>query len=117
MLKTTKNFYQTIFAQKKGSVAAPTAGFHFTQKLINRLKKRGVRFVFITLHIGLGTFASIREERVEEHRMHAEWFELSKYTADILNKAKKNKRDLLIAVQPLSDVQFINISLCKPPFC
>ena len=87
--KTKKDFYQTIFAKEKGSVAAPTAGFHFTQKLVNRLKKRGVKFVFITLHIGLGTFAPIRVERAEDHQMHAEWFELSKYTADILNKAKK----------------------------
>ncbi|MBU2595706.1 S-adenosylmethionine:tRNA ribosyltransferase-isomerase [Patescibacteria group bacterium] len=88
-------YYQTVFAQKKGSVAAPTAGFHFTQKLINRLKKRGVRFVFITLHIGLGTFMPIRAERIEDHQMHAEWFNLSKYTADILNRAKSDGRRII----------------------
>ncbi|TSC91869.1 MAG: S-adenosylmethionine:tRNA ribosyltransferase-isomerase [Candidatus Berkelbacteria bacterium Licking1014_96] len=87
--KAKKDFYQTIFAKKKGSIAAPTAGFHFTQKLVDRLKKKGVKVAFITLHVGLGTFASIRAERVEEHQMHAEWFELSKYTADLLNRAKR----------------------------
>ena len=90
-----KDFYQTIFAKEKGSVAAPTAGFHFTQKLVDKLKKRGVEFVFITLHVGLGTFAPIREERVENHRMHAEYFVLSKKTAKILNQAKKEGRRIV----------------------
>ncbi|MCX6811926.1 MAG: tRNA preQ1(34) S-adenosylmethionine ribosyltransferase-isomerase QueA [Candidatus Berkelbacteria bacterium] len=88
--KTKKDFYQTIFAREKGSVAAPTAGFHFTQKLVIELKKRGVKFVFVTLHVGLGTFAPIRAERVEDHQMHAEWFELNKSEANILNKAKES---------------------------
>lgn len=93
--KVKKDFYQTIFAREKGSVAAPTAGFHFTQKLVKALMRRGVEFVFITLHVGLGTFAPIRAERVEDHRMHAEWFNLSKYTADILNKAKIEGRRIV----------------------
>ena len=94
-LGVKKDFYQTIFASRKGSVAAPTAGFHYTQKLVKELKGRGVKFVFITLHVGLGTFAPIRAERVEDHRMHAEWFNLSEYSADILNKAKKEGRRII----------------------
>jgi S-adenosylmethionine:tRNA ribosyltransferase-isomerase len=88
-------YYQTIFAREKGSVAAPTAGFHFTQKLVWELKKRGVKFVFVTLHIGLGTFAPIRADQVEDHRMHAEYFELSRETADILNQTKKEGRRIV----------------------
>lgn len=90
-----KDFYQTIFASKQGSVAAPTAGFHFTQKLVKNLKGRGVKFAFITLHVGLGTFALIKKRRIEEHQMQAEWFELNKYTADILNKAKVEGRRII----------------------
>jgi len=94
-LRAKKDFYQTIFAREKGSVAAPTAGFHLTQKLVNELKGRGVKFVFVTLHVGLGTFAPIRAERIEDHWMHAEWFNLSKYTADILNNAKEDGRRIV----------------------
>lgn len=90
-----QDYYQTIYAREEGSVAAPTAGFHFTQKLVESLKKRGIGFVFITLHVGLGTFAPIREERVEEHKMHAEWFELKKKSADLLNQAKREGRRII----------------------
>lgn len=93
--RTKKDFYQTIFAREKGSVAAPTAGFHFTQKLVRELKGRGVEFVFVTLHVGLGTFAPIRAERVEDHRMHAEWFNLDRKTAGLLNKAKMEGRRIV----------------------
>jgi S-adenosylmethionine:tRNA ribosyltransferase-isomerase len=94
-LNSYKDFYQTIFAKEKGSVAAPTAGFHFTQKLVKSLMRRGVKFVFVTLHVGLGTFAPIRAERVEDHPMHTEWFNLSKYTARLLNKAKMEGRRIV----------------------
>lgn len=124
--KTKKDYYQTIFAREKGSVAAPTAGFHFTQKLIKKLKKQGVEFVFITLHVGLGTFAPIRAERVEEHQMHSEWFELNKKTADILSEAKRDGRRIVAVgttatrvlescvVTPPSPANIPNYYLLKP---
>lgn len=81
--------YQTIYAQKDGSVAAPTAGFHFTKRLISSLKKRGIKFEFITLHIGLGTFRPIKTERIENHKMAAEFVIINKKTAERINKIKK----------------------------
>jgi len=93
--KAKKGYYQTVYAKKEGSVAAPTAGFHFTQRLIKELKKKGIDIVFVTLHVGLGTFMPIKERRVEEHKMHPEYFKLNKYTADFLNKAKNDKRRII----------------------
>ncbi|MBK9384973.1 MAG: tRNA preQ1(34) S-adenosylmethionine ribosyltransferase-isomerase QueA [Planctomycetes bacterium] len=74
--------YQTVYARSPGSVAAPTAGLHFTPELLERLRQRGVASAFVTLHVGRGTFEPMRTERVEEHRMHAEWGELSAETAE-----------------------------------
>ena len=93
--KKLKLEYQTVYAKKRGSVAAPTAGFHFTQSLINKLKKKGVQFEFITLHIGYGTFAEVREESIEKHKMHAEFAQLDARTAKRLNKAKKDGRRII----------------------
>lgn len=87
--------YQTIYAQKEGSVAAPTAGLHFTKRLINKLKKKGVIFETITLHIGLGTFSPIREENIEKHKMHSEFAEISAKTAKAINKAKSESRRVI----------------------
>ena len=81
--------YQTIYARYPGSVAAPTAGFHFTKKLIKTLKRKGVKFEFITLHVNLGTFQPVRVENVEEHRMDPEWAEIKSRTAYRLNRFKK----------------------------
>ncbi len=80
--------YQTVFASKEGSVAAPTAGLHFSKRLIERLEDKGVQIVTICLHVGLGTFAEIRDEDYTKHKMHSEWFEISKKTADSINKRK-----------------------------
>jgi S-adenosylmethionine:tRNA ribosyltransferase-isomerase len=87
---TKKSFseYQTIYAKKEGSIAAPTAGFHFTKNLFEKIKKKGVDIQFITLHIGLGTFLSVKSQDIKKHQMHSEFFELSKDVAKILNKAK-----------------------------
>jgi S-adenosylmethionine:tRNA ribosyltransferase-isomerase len=80
--------YQTVFARNEGSVAAPTAGLHFTPELIERLKGRGVSIHFVTLHVGAGTFLPVKTEDVSEHRMHAEWGEVSPTTAQALNAAR-----------------------------
>jgi S-adenosylmethionine:tRNA ribosyltransferase-isomerase len=87
--------YQTVYAKEKGSVAAPTAGFHFTKRLIAKLKKRGVEFVPVTLHVGLGTFASVTERNIRDHRMHYEHGSLSERSAKTLNKAKREGRRII----------------------
>ena len=91
------NDYQTVYASKPGSAAAPTAGFHFTEGLIDKLKTKGVDFAEITLHIGLGTFRPVKEEKIENHLMHREYYNISSEVADKINNAKvKGKR--IIAV-------------------
>ncbi len=89
--------YQTIYAEKNGSIAAPTAGFHFTKKLIKKLKNQGIKFKFITLHVGPGTFLPIKTERIEKHQMLAETAIINGRTAAELNKIK-NKGGRIIAV-------------------
>ncbi len=84
--------YQTVYAKKEGSVAAPTAGFHFTPELIEKLVKKGVRFAEVTLHVGLGTFLPVKTERVEDHHLHSEQVELTAKNADIINQAKQEGR-------------------------
>lgn len=82
--------YQTVYAKEKGAVAAPTAGLHFTPKLMDELKKKGIQFAYVTLHVGAGTFQPVREEDLSQHKMHAEWGELTLQTALQLNKVKAN---------------------------
>ena len=89
--------YQTVYAKFPGSAAAPTAGFHFTPKLIEDLKHKGVRFAEITLHIGLGTFRPVKTEHIEEHSMHREYFSVSEETAALINETTKS-RGRVIAV-------------------
>lgn len=85
--------YQTIYAQKEGAIAAPTAGFHFTEDLLEKIKQLGVEIEFVTLHVGLGTFLPVKEKEIEKHPMHSEYFILSKEVARRLNQAKiKGKR-------------------------
>ncbi len=87
--------YQTTYAKNVGSVAAPTAGFHLTKALITKLKKKGVTFLEVTLHVGLGTFLPIRGEDLDEHRMHAEWVEIPQATVKGILKAKIEKRRII----------------------
>jgi len=87
--------YQTVFAKEKGSVAAPTAGLHFTRKLLNSLKKNGIQIEYVTLHVGLGTFAPVKTEEIESHKMHAEWACLDRKTSERLNRAKIEKRRII----------------------
>jgi len=78
--------YQTIYAKRPGSAAAPTAGLHFTQRLIAELKEKGINFTTVTLHIGLDTFAPVTEENPEEHRIHTEWCQVPSQAADTINR-------------------------------
>ena len=82
--------YQTVYARHEGSVAAPTAGLHFTPELLEDIKAQGVNLAYITLHVGLGTFRPVRVEDVAEHRMHPEHYEITPAAADIINNTKKN---------------------------
>lgn len=84
-----RKLYQTVYAKDEGSAAAPTAGFHFTRELIEAIKAKGVEIEFVTLHVGLGTFKPVKSDDIEEHKMHAERFQLSEETAKKLNEAKE----------------------------
>lgn len=82
--------YQTVYSKVNGSAAAPTAGLHFTNELLERLKEKGVKLAFVTLHVGLGTFRPVKAEEIADHHMHAEFCMISQETADLLNETKKN---------------------------
>ena len=81
--------YQTVYSKELGSAAAPTAGLHFTEELLQKIKKNGVRVAFVTLHVGLGTFRPVKEEYVEDHVMHYEYYTISQETCDVINKTKE----------------------------
>ncbi len=87
-----KDNYQTVYASERGSVAAPTAGTHFSEELLKKLEKKGVKLAYITLHIGLGTFRPIMVEDLTRHQMDSESFSIPKETADLINQAKRRKR-------------------------
>jgi S-adenosylmethionine:tRNA ribosyltransferase-isomerase len=84
--------YQTVFARNPGSVAAPTAGLHFTVEILSQLRDRGVETASVTLHVGLGTFLPIRTEVVEEHKIHTEWYQIPEQTAERIARAKREGR-------------------------
>lgn len=85
-----KERYQTVYAKNKGSAAAPTAGLHFTNELLEEIKNEGVSIAYLTLHVGLGTFRPVKVDDVENHKMHSEYYSISDETADIINTARKN---------------------------
>ena len=89
------NRYQTVYARKPGAVAAPTAGLHFTRELIGELERKGVGCVYVTLHVGAGTFQPIREDIIENHRMHSEWFEVSKAVCEQVSATKQAGRRVI----------------------
>ncbi len=85
-----KNMYQTVYAKYEGSAAAPTAGLHFTDELLEKIRKKGVDIAFVTLHVGLGTFRPVKVTNVKEHHMHTEWYQVTQEAADKINKAKES---------------------------
>jgi S-adenosylmethionine:tRNA ribosyltransferase-isomerase len=87
--------YQTVFARERGSVAAPTAGLHFTPEILSAIRARGIETAEITLHVGLGTFQPVRKDVVEENKLHGEWFHISPDTADTLNRARAAGRRIV----------------------
>lgn len=84
-----KDRYQTVYAHEEGSVAAPTAGLHFTEELLDRIRAKGVKTAYVTLHVGIGTFRPVKAEKVEDHEMHFEEYEISEESASIINRTKK----------------------------
>ena len=86
-----KNFYQTIFAKKNGSVAAPTEALHFDEIILKKLKDKGVKFASVTLHIGMGTFTTIKSKDIDNHKMHSELYCIPKETSDLIKICKNNK--------------------------
>lgn len=91
-----QNRYQTVYAKNEGSAAAPTAGLHFTKELLEQIKEKGVNIVYLTLHVGLGTFRPVNVENILEHHMHSEYYEISQETCDVINETKKSGHRLVV---------------------
>lgn len=90
-----KDRYQTVYAKVRGAVAAPTAGLHFTNKLLDKIEKKGVQVVRIVLHLGLGSFRPVVVEDLSRHKMDSEYFDISEHAAEAINKTKKNKKRVI----------------------
>ena len=90
-----KDRYQTVYAKCEGSAAAPTAGLHFTEDLLEKIKQKGIEIANVTLHVGIGTFRPVKEETVEAHKMHSEHFYIKQEDVDKINKAKQEKRRVI----------------------
>ena len=90
-----KDRYQTVYAKYQGSAAAPTAGLHFTNELLEKLQEKGVQIANVTLHVGIGTFRPVKVEKIEEHHMHTEHYYIKKEDADKINEAKKNGKRII----------------------
>ena len=85
-----KNRYQTVYAKYDGSAAAPTAGLHFNRDLLDEIAQKGVNLAYVTLHVGLGTFRPVKAERITEHHMHSETYQITKEAAEVINRTRKN---------------------------
>lgn len=111
--------YQTVYARNEGSVAAPTAGLHFTDNILERLKAKGVDIAYVTLNVGLGTFRPVKCDNITEHKMHSETFVITPQNAEIISKAKKNNKKIIAvgttSVRTLETVyeMFGEIRACK----
>jgi S-adenosylmethionine:tRNA ribosyltransferase-isomerase len=114
-IETDRTSYQTIYADKVGAIAAPTAGLHFTQQLLNRIKGKGVEIVRITLNVGWGTFKPIKTPDIRDHVMHREFYEINSNTADAINNVKKEYRRVIgvgtTTVRALESVAKISVPL------
>jgi S-adenosylmethionine:tRNA ribosyltransferase-isomerase len=89
--------YQTVYSEHRGSAAAPTAGLHFTEKLLGELKARGINIAYVTLHVGLGTFRPVKVENILEHKMHSEFYSISQESSELINETKRrNKRVIAV---------------------
>ena len=100
--------YQTVYAKDPGSAAAPTAGLHFTPRLLEELQVKGVRIAYVTLHVGLDTFAPVTEDDPEEHKIHTEWCELTQETADLLNDTKaRGKRVIAVGTTSVRTLETV----------
>ena len=103
--------YQTVYAEKRGAVAAPTAGLHFTDKILKQLRKKGIRIHTITLHIGLGTFKPVQVEDLNRHHMDSEYFEVNPDTALAINEAKRKKRRIFaVGTSTVRALETVNVS-------
>lgn len=92
-----KERYQTVYSKEVGSAAAPTAGLHFTEELLAKIRKKGINIAFVTLHVGLGTFRPVKSKKIEEHIMHSEYYIMTKETAELINSTKaKGKRVIAV---------------------
>ena len=87
--------YQTVYSKELGSAAAPTAGLHFTEEMLEKIKEMGVKIGYVTLHVGLGTFRPVKVDDVTNHKMHSEYYQLPKETADLINETKKNGKRVI----------------------
>ena len=85
-----KERYQTVYSKELGSAAAPTAGLHFTDEILEKINKKGIKIGYVTLHVGIGTFRPVKAENIEDHKMHSEHYQIPKETADLINETKKN---------------------------
>ncbi len=107
--------YQTVFAKKEGSIAAPTAGFHFTEELLNQLREKGVEIKFITLHVGYGTFAPVKSEDIRKHKIEPEYIEVSFEVVEGLKKALKEKRRIIACgTTVVRTLEFLALKGLKP---
>ena len=97
-----QNRYQTVYAKNLGSSAAPTAGLHFTKELLSKIKNKGVNIAYVTLHVGLGTFRPVQVDNILDHKMHTEYYEMSKETADLITNFHLPKSTLVMLVSALA---------------
>ena len=85
-----KERYQTVYSKELGSAAAPTAGLHFTDDIMQKIREKGIEIGYVTLHVGIGTFRPVKAENIEDHEMHSEHYQIPKETADLINRTKAN---------------------------
>jgi S-adenosylmethionine:tRNA ribosyltransferase-isomerase len=110
--------YQTVYAETPGAAAAPTAGLHFTPKLLQRLSDRGINHVFVTLHVGIGTFRPVEVEVITDHEMHGEWIEVTRETVDKINHTKaQGGRVIAVGTTSVRSLEGASISGQLQPYC